>query len=281
MSVYLGCFGGIELLRDTTIAPLQTILDPSDVSVDKRRFAVDFNYSSLITGDRVEIATVDGSNLELVSGHNFPDGSWFINVDQAGGIRLYSEFEDSLSGAQNDALQLVQPLFAQDITIQTIDYGFRFLGRVNRFELTTSRDTVDLTSLGSEFRKQFEQGLVSGQGNLDCEWEANIDTGANAQFQEFSSYLARLLIRMQQGAGFTGRFFVHRPSSVSATGVWYECKCVVTNAAVSVAATEIVTTKIDFITSDQIILKQGALPSYLLQENSSYLLQEDGSRIVL
>jgi hypothetical protein len=281
MSVYLGCFGGIELMRDRTVAPLQTALDPSDVSVSKRRFAVDFNYSTLITGDRIEIATVDGSDLELVSGHNFPDGSWFVSIDEAGGIRLYSNFQDSLSGAQDDALELIAPSSSQEITIQTINDGFRFLGRVNRFELTTSRDTIDLTSLGTEFRKQFEQGLISGQGNLDCEWEANIDTGANTQFQEFSSYLARLLIRVQQGADFTGRFFIHRPASSSAASVWYEAKCIVTNVAVSVAATEIVTTKIDFVTSDQIVLKQGVIPSYLLQENSSYLLQEDGSRIAL
>lgn len=268
-------------MRDRTVAPLQTTLDPSDVSAGKRRFAVDFNYSTLITGDRIEIATVDGSDLELVSGHNFPDGSWFVNIDEAGGIRLYSNFQDSLSGGQVEALELITPASSQEITIQTINDGFRFLGRVNRFELATSRDTIDLTSLGTEFRKQFEQGLISGQGNLDCEWEANIDTGANAQFQEFSSYLARLLIRVQQGADFAGRFFIHRNTLSSAASVWYEAKCIVTNVAVSVAATEIVTTKIDFVTSDQIVLKQGVLPSYLLQEDSSYLLQESGSRIAL
>jgi len=270
-------------MRDRTVAPLQTTLDPSDVSVIKRRFAVDFNYSTLITGDRIEVATVDGSDLELVSGHNFPVGSWFVNIDEAGGIRLYSNFEDSLSGGQDDALELITPAFSQEITIQTINDGFRFLGLVNRFELTTSRDTIDLTSLGAEFRKQFEQGLISGQGNLDCEWEANIDTCANTQsrFQEFSSYLARLLLRVQQGADFAGRFFIYRPVSSSADSVWYEAKCIVTNVAVSVAATEIVTTKIDFVTSDQIILKQGRPPADLLQEDGSYLLQEDGSRIAL
>ena len=38
-------------------------------------------------------------------------------------------------------------------------------------------------------------------------------------------------------------------------------------------------TRIDFVTSGDIVLKQGRPPVYILQENAFYLLQEDGSRL--
>lgn len=284
MSVYLGYTGSVELDRDSTDAPLETTLDPSDVNVSRRRFAVDFNVAALVTGDKVEIATVDGSTLQLVSGHAYPDGAWYIHIDEAGGIRLYEQFQPSLSGQQDEAVALVAPSAAQSITLQTKNDRYRFMAKIRDFELTTSRDTVDLTSLGNEFRNQFEQGLISGQGTLNCLWESDssiIGTGYGASEAEFPSYLARLVVRVQQGADFNGRFFIFAGSTGQPESVWYEAKCVVTNVAVSVSNEGAIETRIDFVTSDQIVLKQGRPPAYLLQEDGDYLLQEDGSRLLL
>lgn len=280
MSVYLGYTGSVELDRDSTDAPLETTLDPSDVNVSRRRFAVDFNVAALVTGDKVEIATVDGSTLQLVSGHAYPDGAWYIHIDEAGGIRLYNKFQSSLSGKQDEAVVLVAPSAAQNITLQTKNDRYRFMAKIRSFELTTSRDTVDLTSLGNEFRNQFEQGLISGQGTLNCLWESNTSIIGTGQ-TEFPSYLARLVVRVQQGADFNGRFFIFAGSTGQPESVWYEAKCVVTNVAVSVSNEGAIETRIDFVTSDQIVLKQGRPPAYLLQEDGNYLLQEDGSRLLL
>jgi len=283
MSVYLGYTGSVELDRDSADAPLETVLDPSDVNVSRRRFSVDFNVSALVTGDRVEIATVDGSTLQLVSGHNHPDGAWYIHIDEAGGIRLYDQFQASLSGQQGDALELVAPSAVQNITIQTKNDRYRFMAKIRDFELTTSRDTVDLTSLGNEFRSQYEQGLISGQGVLNCLWESSpaiIGSGYGPSQAEFPSYLARLVVRVQQGADFNGRFFIYAGSIGQPESVWYEAKCIVTNVAVSVSNEGAIETRIDFVTSDQIVLKQGRPPMYLLQESGDYLLQEDGSRLL-
>jgi hypothetical protein len=283
MSVYLGYTGSVELDRDSTDAPLETVLDPSDVNVSRRRFSVDFNVSALITGDRVEIATVDGSTLQLVSGHTYPDGSWYIHIDDAGGIRLYDQFQASLSGQQGDALELVAPSTVQNITIQTKNDRYRFMAKIRDFELTTSRDTVDLTSLGNEFRSQYEQGLISGQGVLNCLWESSpafIGPGYRPSQPEFPSYLARLVVRVQQGADFNGRFFIYAGSTGQPESVWYEAKCIVTNVSVSVSSEGAIETRIDFVTSDQIVLKQGRPPVYLLQESGDYLLQEDGSPLL-
>ena len=284
MSIYLGYTGSVELNRDSTDAPLETTLDPSDVNVSRRRFSVDFRANALITGDRVEIATVDGSNLQLVDGHTYPDGQWYVHLDAAGGLRLYDSFQASLSGAQDDAVTLIAPSAAQAITLQTINDRYRFLAKIRDFELTTTRDTIDLTSLGNEFRSQYEQGLISGQGTLNCFWESSITTGcANyaVNVVEFPSYLARLVIRIQQGADFNGRFFIYAGTTGSSTeSVWYEAQCIITNVAVSVSSETAIETRIDFVTSGDIVLKQGRSPAYILQEDSSYLLQEDSSRLL-
>lgn len=283
MSIYLGYTGSVELDRDSTDAPLETTLDPSDVNVSRRRFSVDFRANTLVTGDRIEIATVDGSNLQLVDGHLYPDGQWYVHLDEAGGLRLYDRFQASLSGAQGDAVALIAPSATQAITIQTKNDRYRFVAKIKDFELTTTRDTVDLTSLGSEFRSQYEQGLISGQGALNCFWESSPTVGfANYSGNEieFPSYLARLVVRVQQGADFNGRFFIYAGTPGSPESVWYEAKCVITNVAVSVPNDTAIETRVDFVTSGDIVLKQGLPPSYILQEDSSHLLQEDGNRLL-
>ena len=46
--------------------------------------------------------------------------------------------------------------------------------------MTTSRDQVDLTSVGDEFKSQYEAGLISGQGTMNCIWEHSYETGDRA-----------------------------------------------------------------------------------------------------
>ena len=92
MAIYFGSTGFIELKRDALNSQIGTPLDPADVNTTKKRFSVENINGSLITGDQVEIETVDGSNLELLSGHNFPDLRKFIHIDDVGGIRLYDNF---------------------------------------------------------------------------------------------------------------------------------------------------------------------------------------------
>ena len=73
MTVYLGTSGGIELQRTASQPTPITLLD-GDVSVVKRRFSPEEDVLGLfITGDQVDIETVDGSLLHLVDGHDFND----------------------------------------------------------------------------------------------------------------------------------------------------------------------------------------------------------------
>ena len=66
MGVYFGQSGEIALKRDALHSALATKLDPYDVNTSTKRFSVDHSSGSLLSGDEVEIATADGSTLELV-----------------------------------------------------------------------------------------------------------------------------------------------------------------------------------------------------------------------
>ena len=146
MAIYFGSNGLVELKRDTNNKGLVTQLDPHDVNVSKRRFSVDFKTNSLITGDQVEIETLDGSNLDLVSGHSYPDIRKFLHVDEVGGIRLFDSFELALAGNQSEASVLTTPSTAKEIRIITRNQRYRCLANIKDFEITTTRDSVDLTN---------------------------------------------------------------------------------------------------------------------------------------
>ena len=285
MGVYFGQSGEIALKRDALQSDLRTQLDPFDVNTSTKRFSVDHSSGSLISGDEVEIETADGSTLELVNGHNYPDGKWFINVDPMGGIRLYDTFPKAIEGLQLNALTLVTPSAAKNILIRTRNERFRHVANVRDFEMTTSREQVDLTNLGDEFRNQYEAGLISGQGTMSCIWEHSYDTGDRkneyGSDPEFPFYLAQLIIRTQQGSDFDGLFYLYRDPNNSAKNVFYEANCIITNVAVSVTPAEVIETRVEFITNGVIRLKTGDTAGYLLQENADKVLQEDESPILL
>lgn len=289
MSVFLGDSGNVQIRRNASNQALVTTLDPDDVNADRNRFSVDFARGTLITGDEVTIATADKSPLELVDGHldasgaYYPDWRGFIHVDDAGGIRLYEDFPPSLAGKYEDSLQLVKPSSSAPLLIQTRDDDYNCLANITQYELTTSRDQVQTDALGDEFRSYYEAGMISGQGQLDCFWEheRGICEGSNGTGAppEFSSYLARLVIRLKQGSGFDARFFVY--SCAESPSVWYETKCIVTNVALTVDPSQVVRTQIQFATTGKIELHQGFPPAYLLQEDRDRILQENLSSILL
>ena len=284
MGVYFGQSGEIALKRDALQSALQTKLDPFDVNTATKRFSVDHSSGSLLTGDEVEIETVDGSNLELVNGHNYPDGKWFINVDLVGGLRLFNSFAKAIEGLTSNALALVAPSTAKDITIKTRNERYRHVANVRDFEMTTSREQVDLTNLGDEFRNQYEAGLISGQGSMTCIWEHRYyDSDRENEYgaeSEFAFYLAQLIVRTQQGSDFDGLFYLYRDSNNKKNSVYYEANCIITNVAVSVNAAEVIDTRIEFVTNGVIRLKTGDTAGYILQEDSDKVLQENQSPIL-
>ena len=283
MSIYFGSTGFIELKRDALNSDISTSLNPADVNTTKKRFSVENISGSLITGDQVEIETTDNTNLELLSGHNFPDLRKFIHIDDMGGIRLYDTFATALAGEVTDALTLTAPSTTKNILMRTRNTRFRPVAKITEFEITTNRDTIDITNLGQEFRKQYENGLISGQGTIQTIWQHRNFQNDTPGFAspEFPVYLSQLLVRMQQGSDFEGRFYVYHDPSQSTNSVWYQSMCVVTNVAINVPVSGVVEARIEFVTNGEIILHNGVPPSFLLLESSDKILQEDGDGILL
>ncbi len=273
---------GKLLIKRTTAneGRLKSSLDPDDVNVSRRRFSFDFPVEALITGDLIEIYTLDGSELVLVAGHNFPDGRWYCHIDDTGGIRLYDDFEDSINGTFDRAVDLVAPPVSKNIIVQTRNSRFRCYGQMRSWEITTSRETVDITSLGEEFLAYFSKGLISGQGSIDCIWDyknSACEQVPSLSQEEQPHYLCELLLRLKQGALFRGQFYLYagKPS------VWYEADCIVTNVGLNFAPGEIVGSRVEFVTTGPIDLHTGDPGSFLTQEDFDLILQEDDDSGIL
>ena len=284
MSIYMGETGMLTLERSAIGAGAQalaTTLEPGDVVVEEKRFSADFPPSALINGDRIEIATQDGSILELVDGHNFPDGYWFCHTDQAGGIRLYDSFEAAIAGNKPEALALVTPSAAQPIYIRNRDENYNCVANTLEWELTTNRESVDLTVLGENFRDNYANGLISGQGATTCLWEykyALCDDTISLN-QELPNYYAQLLLRLEQGALFKGRFYIYY--SLEERSVWYDADCIVTSVGFAFAPGDTVRTTVQFVTTGEIKLNIGQPERFLLQQDFDLILQENLGRLDL
>ena len=283
--VITGDDGYVELQRTSLEYSFNTTLETSDVNTTRKRFSVDGLEDSVITSDRIEIATVDGSTLELVSGHSYPDGNWYVHVDAAGGIRLYESFDNAITGGITNALTLVAPSSSKAISFKARNATYRPLARVRDFEFTTNRELIQTETLGSKFKEQYENGLIQGQGTVNCFWEhryllSDPDTRQTLK-PEFAAYLARLILRLDQGCDFDGRFFLYREGTNSTNNCWYECEAQITNCAINVPAGGVVESRIEFVTTGKFRLKTGNIPGFLLQESTDYLLQETGDRIFL
>lgn len=279
MSVYLGNSGGVEIRR--TGEPYGCVLQAVDVNVDERRFSIDFDPdfsgprpSPLITGDEVQITTEGGNaNLELVSGSNDPSITRWVHVDQVGGIRLYDSYAQAVDGKKADAIELVDPSANQNVIIDVVNINYNCVAQMRSWELTTQRETVDTSILGEEYRQFYDQGMISGQGTINAIWDYKF-TPCTDDFDEeaeLANYFSQLVIRFREGSKFKGLFTVHCGERDS---VWYECDCICTSVGMNFSPGQVIDSTIQFITTGQVWLRQGALPSYLLQEDSDEILLE-------
>ena len=290
MTVFLGDAGRILLRRKGSEQLQYTRVNASDVRTDVNRFSVDYAHESLITGDRLEIrVATDFDNPvadEKITWIDHPDVdesfTRFIHVDEAGGIRLYDTFSAAVRGDRAGSIPLIQPPEPQYVSIKIVNgEEERCLAEVTAYQITTSRETIDTTNLGAHYRKQYESGLIQGQGQIECLWHHADDGCGDPDYSytdaEFSSYLARLCIRLVHGAAFHGWFYIYASTDNEQRSVWYESEtCIVTNVAVTVTPTELVRTTIDFVTSGPIALREGYIPSFLELEESEFNVRQEG-----
>jgi len=279
MSVYLGNAGGVEIRR--TGEPYSCVLQAADVDVVERRFSIDFDLdfdgprpSPLITGDEVEIRTADETtDLELVSGLTDSSVTRWVHVDQVGGIRFFTSYTLAVDGLKANAVELVAPSGDQNIVIDVVNIDYNCVAQMRTWELTTQRERVDLSILGEEYRQFYDQGMISGQGSITAIWDYRFTpcTDSFDDEAELANYFSQLVIRFREGSKFKGIFTVYSGEKDS---VWYECDCICTSVGMNFTPGQVINSTIQFITTGQVWLRQGALPSYLLQEDNDEILLE-------
>jgi len=284
MGVYLGNVGNIELTRLSLEGGKESIVNPSDVNPDRDRFSFDFDPSYLISGDRVELKTTDGTNLDFISASGWASntvqssGAWYVFIDELGGIRLYDNFDDSLEGSSAGLVSLATIARNIPILATVVSATPRMLGCINDYEINTNRESVDVTALSDEYRQQYS-GLISGSGRLTAEWDY-----IRTDDSEPVNYLMQLVLRTEVGSSFHGKFYIKSPNTRAAAGsfestqindeLWWEFDALITSSATSFASGSIITSAIDFITTGPVRLRAKT-------KTTQYLLQESGDKIKL
>lgn len=284
MAVYLGTFGQISLLRKSGQGTFNSVVNSSDVNTSQKRFSFDFDTGFLITGDQVEIKSTNGATLSWIStagwsdGVKYSSGKWYINVDELGGIRIYSTFANAINGGSANAIALDALGSNIPIQVKVANNTSRLLGLITNYELSTQRESIDITALSDQFRSQWSS-LMSGSGQITCLWDYK--DLVNSGNDEVGNYLLQLAIRTEVGSEFSAQLFLKKPG-YNPTGnagqandsLYYEIDGVLTATAVQFSTGTIVEMTANFITTGPIRLKA-------VLGVGDRILQEDTGRILL
>ena len=293
MSVYLGNAGQIELTRS---APENTSFDATvasaNVSVAVGRFQLNgVDQSLLITGDLVEFKATSGV-LAFIDSSGWSNntvqaaGSWYIYVDEIGGIKLYDSFANSLNGESTGRIALTPITADISVTVSLLNHETRLLASVTDFEINTNREVVDITCLSDMHRSQYSS-LITGSGSLVAFWDY-IGDGT----EETVQYLMQLVQRTEIGSQFKGKFYIKRNGTAAASGtfssaqlndsLWWEFDAIVVNSAVNFTPDSIISGRINFIATGPIRLRaQATPPERLLKEDDDLVLQQNNASILL
>lgn len=283
MTVFVGNSGVVKLRRSTPATTFASTVDPGDVNVSKKRFSFDFPQEMLLTGDRLQIKSTNGANLEFIDasgwdgGSQLPDGNWYINVDELGGICLYNTFANALNGQSTGKITLAAITTAIPIEVKSVQAEYNILGLVRSFELNNDREVVDVTALSDEFRKN-ESSLISGSGSIECQFHYDPDAAGLTVDSDVPSYLHELILRQKLGAEFDAELhIVEKGKNFDATGdqFYFEFKGIVTNAAIGLGTGALTVSTFNFVTTGAISIKLG------LGIVVNYVLKEDADRILL
>ena len=293
MAIYLGSRGRVELQRTFGGREIVTTIDNAEIVATKKRLGFDLasrgDTSELITGDQLEIRA--DSNLDFISGYtSVKSGKFFIHVDELGGIRLYATYAHAVSGGSTNAISLVDQSagWSLDIRLTVQNAIHRILGQVTSYELNTSAEVVDTTSLSDDFRNSIN-GILSGSGRLESFWDYRDTVGAGAY--ESAQYLHQLILRSDIGSAFNAHLYLkidgYDPSGagtdVANDVIWYDVKGLITNTAIAFNAGQVVKMTADFVTTGKINLKVMTAAEYkVLQENTdNILLEQDATANLL
>ena len=286
MAFYLGKHGNVRLRRgtDAFIGSISASISPDDINTILERVGVDSATDNLFTGDRVDITTEDSRGLAFIPASNWSTGaientfSAFVNVNAAGGLRLFSSFEDSINNTRANEIDL-QAFTGDsiDATISVRDVRFNILGNVSRYEFNTSRDSVDLTTLSDKYKQQHSAGLISGSGRIECAFDYT--TGST---EEAPMIMLQIIQRLDLGCAFDIALYLTDKEVVpTVPNIFYQTTAVTTSTGITVEAGGLVSCTIDFVTTEEIKLIIGKPSEYILKEDDDRIRVEQGLDFLL
>jgi hypothetical protein len=286
MTFFLGSQGNVRLRRGTEVVlgRLQESVNTDDISTVLNRVGTKDGIENLFTGDKVDFETSDPRNLLFIPASNWSSGtiqdtySTFVNVNAVGGLRLYRTFADAVNNNREN--EIVLQAFTGDpidLTITVRDVGSNMLGDVTNYEFNASREQVDVTSLSDKFKSQYNAGLISGSGRVECVFNNKTDGS-----RETSLLMLQLIQIVDLGCAFDlFLYLVDKEINPAEESVFYYLSAVVTNAGVTVDLDDAIRCTLDFVTTGELRLVVGALADYILKEDDDRIRKEQDLNFLL
>ena len=284
MTFYLGNYGNIRLRRgtDPVLGSISSVIEIDDVSTVLNRVGFESGYENLLTGDRVDLTTTDSRGLAFIPASNWSVNqiqdtfSCFIHVNEVGGLRLYPTFEDAINNTRSNEIAL--QLFAGtaiNVEITIRDIKFNLLGMVSQFEFNASRDAIEVTTLSDKYKKQYDAGLLSGSGRIECAFNY-----ASTGIEEAPLLLLQIIQRLDIGSAFDlALYLTDKAVDPSLQNLFYLLTAVPTNTGISLRSGEIITCTIDFVTTGETRLIFGVPSDYLLKQDDDRIRTEETATI--
>jgi hypothetical protein len=288
MTYFLGNVGNVRLKRNNNIT-LSTEVKDADVTPALNRVGIEGAADNLFTGDRITVATEDARGLIFFNVNAWPDGlatqpqriSAFVNVNPAGGLRFFRTFADAVNNVRTAELQVASFAGAAvPVTVAVNSFASNILGSVSSYEFNTDREALDTTSLSDKFRNMYSAGIITGSGSIDCFFDTQ-----SSGLKEAPLLALQLIHRVDIGSQFDCLLSItDSENDPDVEDIYYETSAIVTRSGLQVTATDVITCRIDFVTTGEIQLRVGRPSGYILkedndritlnQDNLAYLLQE-------
>ena len=311
MAFYLGNHGNLRLRRGSNfeLGKVSASVGPDDINTSLNRIGFEDAVDNLITGDRVILSTTDNRRLDFIPDSRFGDleflqteagdqlitqsgdslfknglttndFSAYVNVNALGGLRLYPTFADAINNQRSSEIALerfTNDPIALELTVRDVRYNT--LGNVTSYEFNTSRESIDVTSLSDKYKQQYNAGLLSGTGRIECVFDYTTDA-----VNEPPVLMLQTIQRLDLGCDFDlALYLTDQEVDPDVTSCFYLTTGITTNTGISVQAGGLITCTVDFVTTGEIKLVIGKAADYILKEDDDriqveqsldYLLQE-------
>tara|TARA_B100001939_G_scaffold231174_1_gene199143 strand:- start:2550 stop:3407 length:858 start_codon:yes stop_codon:yes gene_type:complete len=273
VAFFLGNYGAVNFKRgaEAAFGTLSAEINSDDIATGLNRVGFEGAEDNVITGDKVDIQTADSRGLLFIPASNWDSNqiedsfTCFVQVNEVGALRLYPTF---IAAVNNDRTQEIalqtftgDPI-AADLRLR--DIGANQLGNVTSYELNASREAIDTTALSDYFRSQYNAGLLSGSGKMDCLFDyTTLGT------VESPLAVMQTIQRLDIGCAFDALFYlVDEVLTPDTDTVFYKMTAVITNIGITVPNDSVISTSIDFVTTGELRLVFGRPSEFLLQENN-------------